>query len=124
MGAMKRLSLSVVCAVAVALLVAAVALAAPINDSAPRIVGVASAGRTVTASPGSWVGTGRITYVYKWLRCGARGVPCSPLKKNGRQVTGSKLVVPKGLTGMLRVSVYATDPGGTTGAISAAVKLR
>jgi hypothetical protein len=28
------------------------------------------------------------------------------------------------LTGMLRVSVYATDPGGTTAAISAAVKLR
>ena len=83
-----------------------------------------SAGRTITASPGIWDGTGRITYVYKWLRCGASGAPCSALKKKGRQITGRKLVVPKGVTGTLRVSVYATDPGGTSSAISAAVKIR
>ncbi len=121
---MKRLILSVSCLAAAALVAVAVALATPSDSVAPKITGVASVGRTVTASPGVWLGSGRITYIYKWMRCGTSGVPCSPLKKKGRPVTGRKLVVPKGVTGTLRVSVYATDPGGTATAISAAVKIR
>ncbi|MHB8641991.1 MAG: hypothetical protein ACYDA3_03770 [Gaiellaceae bacterium] len=122
---MKRLFLTVACVSAASLLSAAAAQAdQPVNTVVPRIVGVVSAGRTITARPGEWQSADPLVFTYRWLRCRASGTGCVPLKKNGLKMTGRRLVVPKGLTGSLRVSVVASDAGRETGAISAAVKIR
>ena len=47
--------------------------APPTNTGEPTISGRAEQGRTLSGSPGSWTGTGPISYAYQWLRCGADG---------------------------------------------------
>ena len=96
----------------------------PINVVLPKITGTAIPGHTLTASPGTWRGQGSFAFAYAWLRCNSVGKSCAPLKRAGRQVLGRKMVVPKGTTGTLRVSVLASDSGGTTAALSAPVKVR
>jgi hypothetical protein len=47
--------------------------AVPSNTVEPTISGRAEQGRTLTASRGSWTGTGPISYSFQWVRCGADG---------------------------------------------------
>jgi hypothetical protein len=96
----------------------------PVNVTPPKITGTAVPGHTLTARPGAWRGQGEFGFAYAWLRCNAAGKACAPLKRSGRQVLGRKMIVPKGTTGTLRVSVLASDSGGTTAALSAPVKIR
>lgn len=96
----------------------------PVNVVLPKITGVAIPGRTLTASSGTWRFEGQVSYAYAWLRCNAAGKVCAPLKRLGRQILGRKMVVPKGVTGTIRVSVLASDSGGTAAALSAPVKVR
>jgi hypothetical protein len=47
----------------------AAAAGAPVNTSLPTVTGSAAVGQTLTANPGTWVGSGSITYSYQWQRC-------------------------------------------------------
>jgi hypothetical protein len=122
---MRRFSRVLTVAALAAAFVAADAQADdPINVALPKITGVAIPGRTLTASTGTWRFEGQVSYAYAWLRCNAAGKACAPLKRAGRQILGRKMVVPKGVTGTIRVSVLASDSGGTAAALSTPVKVR
>ena len=47
--------------------------AKPTNLTEPDIDGRAEEGRTLSASRGRWTGTGPLSYVFRWVRCGANG---------------------------------------------------
>ncbi len=47
--------------------------AVPNNTGEPVISGRAEQGRTLSATRGTWTGTGTITYGYRWVRCGVGG---------------------------------------------------
>jgi hypothetical protein len=100
------------------------AQADPVNHVLPHITGIASPGRTLTATPGTWEITGGVSYAYAWLHCDAAGKACKPLKRSGKQVLGRKLIVPAKITGTLRVSVLASDSSGTAAALSPPVRIR
>lgn len=46
---------------------------APKNTGEPVISGRAEQGRTLSSSRGAWTGTSPISYLYRWVRCGADG---------------------------------------------------
>ena len=54
----------------------------PIDRAAPTMSGVTQDGQTLTANPGTWDGTAKITYTYQWRLCDANGKNCdsSPSK--------------------------------------------
>ena len=56
---------------------AAVAAAGPTNTSRPALTGTVREGQTLTASNGTWSGTGSITYGYQWQRCDDKGAACA-----------------------------------------------
>ncbi len=102
---------------AIALTVIGTAAAAvPTNTAAPTISGTLQTGSTLTASTGSWNGTGTITYAYDWQRCDTHGNRCG-------DVSGATAATYQ-LTGAdenhsLRVAVTASDTDGANTAVSA-----
>ena len=67
---------ALVVALAIALIVVSTGAAkhqagGPTEIAPPTISGVAIAGRTLTANPGTWTGVPPITYKFQWLRCKA-----------------------------------------------------
>jgi hypothetical protein len=80
----------------------------PPNTAPPTISGQAVVDQTLTASPGTWTGTG-ITYAYAWQRCDTAGANCATI--GGATATTYKLVdADAGHT--LRVQVTAKDATG------------
>ncbi len=99
---------------------ALVAAAPPTNTAAPTISGVAQDGQTLTASAGTWSGTPTITYAYQWKRCDSSGEACV----NVSGATGtSYALAPGDVAGELRVSVTATNAGGSASESSTATAL-
>ncbi len=89
----------------------------PVNTILPSITGTAQEGSTVTAGPGTWSGTPAITYAYQWRRCDAAGNACVDIV--GQTATTYTLVATDvGKT--LRISVTASNAGGSATAVSAA----
>ncbi len=94
-----------------------VAVGAPVNTALPAISGTARDGQTLSASSGSWAGTEPISYAYQWQRCNSAGEGCS----NISGATGSTYVLGHGDVGStLRVTVTASNPGGSASSTSAA----
>ncbi len=78
---------------------------------APAGGGVAHDGEALSADPGTWNGTGTLSYGYQWQRCDADGNNC----QNIAGATGSHYT-PSGadVGGTVRVVVTATNDAGTS----------
>ena len=73
--------------------------------------GVAHDGETLSADPGTWNGTGTLTYAYQWQRCDASGDHC----QNIAGATGSHYTPTAADVGnTVRVVVTATNEAGTS----------
>jgi hypothetical protein len=93
---------------------AAVKATPPANLAAPRITGTPAIGRPLSASAGSWSGTGN-GYSYQWQRSGVGGW----LAIAG--ATSATYIPASGDVGAnLRIVVTASNPDGTVSATSAA----
>ena len=89
--------------------------AAPVNSALPTISGSTIVGSTLTATQGTWSGTGN-TYAYAWQRCNATGASCAPIAS----ATGQTYVLTAtDAADTIRVAVTATNAAGNATATSA-----
>jgi hypothetical protein len=89
----------------------------PANTTAPSISGTAQAGQTLTADHGTWTNS-PTSYGYQWKRCDTSGGSCANVPSGG---TSSTYAVQDGDVGStLRVSVTATNAGGTSAPLASA----
>jgi len=89
----------------------------PSNKSLPTISGTAQPGQTLTGDPGTWSGTGPITYAYQWRRCNSAGGSCSNVAAATNQTyTLSSADVARSI----RLIVTASNVAGSNSATSAA----
>ena len=84
----------------------------PQNTREPTISGDAVVGESLQADPGTW--TGAPDFQYSWLQCDAAGSGCTDTGTRGRNYGVRS--ADQGRT--LRVQVRATNPRGTSTAIS------
>lgn len=87
----------------------------PVNTTPPTISGTPTVGQTLTVNPGMWAGavTG---FTYAWRRCDAGTANCVDILGATNQ-TYVLAAADEGQT--IRVAVTATNPSGSTTAISA-----
>jgi hypothetical protein len=90
--------------------------------SAPGGGGAVSNGQTLSADPGSWNGTGTLTYTYQWQRCDANGADCHDIPG----ATGSTYTPGDAdVGGTVRVVVTATnDAGSSVPTVSAPIAVK
>jgi len=83
----------------------------PLATALPAIAGTLQQGAKLTASAGSWSGSGTITYAYQWYRCDDVGAHCSAVRGATR---GTYTQVAADVGHTLGLTVRATDATGTT----------
>lgn len=91
------------------------AQSAPLNTAAPTISGTARAGETVTASNGTWTGSPPINFSYQWQICDGNGNACHDI---AGQTAQTYTIQSADAGNTLRVSVKATNAGGSSTALS------
>jgi hypothetical protein len=91
----------------------AVLLAGPTSASPPSVSGALQQGAKLTASAGTWAGSGTISYAYQWYRCDVNGAHCSSIHGATR---GTYTQVAKDVGQTIGLTVRATDTTGTTAA--------
>lgn len=97
---------------------AAAVAAGPTNTARPTVSGTTREGQTLTASTGSWTGSGTINYSYQWQRCDTSGSTCT----NIAGATTNKYVLQTAdVSKSVAVAVTATDTTGSATAYSALV---
>jgi hypothetical protein len=87
----------------------------PDNTRRPALVGPAEVGRTVTCTPGAWLGSPPLRFAYSWLR-GARTI--AGAKGDRRRLTGDD----EGAS--ISCRVRASNSSGSTSATSKALRVR
>ncbi|MGH3066330.1 MAG: DUF7594 domain-containing protein, partial [Gaiellaceae bacterium] len=92
------------------LVVEALTTGAPVVTSPPMISGIPQEGQTFTASPGTWNGSGPMTFENQWQRCDSSGGGCADLANETGQ-TYALAETDVGAT--LRVVVTATNADGS-----------
>jgi hypothetical protein len=88
----------------------------PGNQTAPAVSGTPRDGQTLTATAGTWAGSGPIGYAYRWQRCNGAGTSCAnvPGATAPTYALGAADV-----TSTMRVVVTATNAAGSSSAASA-----
>ena len=82
----------------------------PPNTQPPAISGQAVVGQTLTASQGTWTGTG-LTFTYQWRRCDTAGAQCADIS-GATATTYTVVAADSGKT--IRVEVTAKSTTGET----------
>ena len=94
---------------------AAVLISAPVNDTAPAITGSAVQAQVLSASTGGWENS-PAGFAYQWLQCDATGNGCASI---AGATASSYVPVAADADHALRVSVTASNAGGSSSATSA-----
>jgi hypothetical protein len=81
------------------------------NLEPPEILGVAQVERTLTALPGRWSPSGRVEFLYRWLRCKADGSECEAIPGAGSRAYEVRLA---DVGSRLRVRVTAVADAGSS----------
>ncbi len=89
------------------------AAGAPANTAAPSLEGTAEEGEALTATTGSWTGSGPISYGYRWQRCAPEGCSYIP-----GATSASYTAVREDALHTLRAVVTAKNAAGSTTAVS------
>jgi uncharacterized protein YukE len=81
----------------------------PRNTVAPTVAGSAVQGSQLTATAGTWTGSGTVGYAYQWYRCDAAGAHCASI--HGSTLASYKLVA-QDVSHTIGLTVNATDSAG------------
>jgi hypothetical protein len=90
------------------------------TGAGPGVGGTAQDGTTLVADPGSWNGTGPLTYAYQWQRCDVSGANCADIP-GAAHSTYTPTVADVGST--IRVVVTVTNDAGSTSVTSGATAI-
>jgi subtilisin family serine protease len=82
----------------------------PASTSPPTIAGVAQAGQTLSATPGTWTESPN-SYAYQWQRCDTAGLGCTALAGATAQ---TYTLSAADLNATIRVAVTATNSAGSS----------
>jgi hypothetical protein len=83
----------------------------PTETALPTVTGSVAAGNQLTAAPGTWTGSGTLSYAYQWYRCDTTGAHCGSI--HGATGATYKLVI-KDIGQTIGVTVNASDSTGKT----------
>jgi hypothetical protein len=100
---------------AVAGLSQATTSAKPVNNTPPTIAGTDTEGQTLTATSGTWTGSGPVTYSWQWRRCDKGGGSCSSI---GGATKGTYTLTSVDVGNTIRVRQSAKNSDGTSSATS------
>src|SRR5262249_42895212 len=87
----------------------------PVNSGLPVISGQTLQGQTVSSSTGTWSNS-PTGFSYQWLRCDTGGANCANLGAAGP--TATYLLVAADVGSTIKVTVTATNAGGSASATS------
>jgi hypothetical protein len=88
----------------------------PANTALPSVSGTPQVGNALNGSNGSWTGS-PTSYAFQWKRCDSAGANCGDI---GNATGSSYTPVSADAGSTVRLTVAATNAGGTTLAVSAA----
>jgi hypothetical protein len=83
----------------------------PTSSAGPAVAEVLQVGGVLTASPGSWSGSGAVSFAYQWYRCDGSGAHCLSIH-GATGLTYTEVAKDVGKT--IGFAVHATDKTGTS----------